>query len=432
MMSRSDARILKLGEPMQRRILCLLLTLALLGAMVIPAAATGLSNARAIGMAGAYTSLARGYDCPFFNPANLGITARQLTGVQLIGVGVSVSNNSFSLDDYNSYTGATLSQQDKDNLLDKIPVEGLKVSADAEASVLAFGMGNLAFSVSGIGAAEINISREVAELLMDGNTIADTIALDGTYGEGFGIGSFNVSYGHCLYKFGDRQLAVGGTYRYLRGFGYEEITHMNGEAVTLMTGFEGVGSVISRTATGGNGHALDLGATLQISKRYTVGATVFNFLSRMNWNRDTEEHRYSFDFDTLNVGNMSNGDIITSSDTTVEIDDFTTGLPSTIRLGLAKTSGSLLWAVDWEQGFKQAAGSSSKPRFSAGGEYRLLGFLPMRVGFGVGGKQGTTYAAGLGIDLTVVNLDVAVANYNAISGSSGKGLNFAINLAIGL
>ena len=392
-----------------------------------PVDAIGLSNARAIGMAGAYTSLARGYDSPAFNPANLGLRSHRQSGIQLIGVGVAISNNSFSLDDYNTYTGATLNAQDKLDLLNKIPAEGLKVSADADVSVFSFSSGSLAFSITGMGAAEINISHEVAELLLNGNTIADTIKLDGTYGEGYGLASANVSYGRQIYGFGDRRLSVGTTFRYLHGFGFEEITHLNGEAVTLSTGFEGIGSVIARTATGGSGYALDLGGVLQINKSYAVGLTVFNFLSNITWNKDTEEHRYSFEFDTLNVGNMDNDDIIASTDTTIAVSNFSSKMPSVIRLGLAKTTGSLLWAVDWEQGFKKAAGSSSKPRISTGAEMRLLSFLPLRAGFGTGGKRGTTFSGGFGLDTAMLYLDFAVANYNAISGPSGKGLNFGFN-----
>ncbi|MCK5126533.1 MAG: hypothetical protein KAR42_09775 [candidate division Zixibacteria bacterium] len=412
---------------MSIRIFVLTAVMALIMLNHSPVSATGLSNARAIGMAGAYTSLARGYDAPAFNPANLGLNSIKASGLQLFGIGVAISNNSFSLDDYNKYTGATLSEQDKTDLLGKIPIEGLKVSADADVSVMAFSMGNFAFSVTGFGAAEININREVVELLLKGNTIADTVRIDGTYGEGYGLASVNASYGHRLYNNGDRHLAVGGTFRFLKGFGYEEITHLNGEAVTMATGFEGVGSIISKTATGGSGFSVDLGGVLQLNKSYAVGMTVFNFLSNISWNKETQEHHYQFDFDTLNAGNMSNDDIINSTDTTIDIDNFSTRLPARIKVGLAKTTGTLLWAVDWEQGFKKAAGSSSKPRISAGCEYKLFRFLPLRAGFGLGGKRGSTFSGGFGLDVSIAYLDFAVANYNAISGASGKGLNFGFN-----
>jgi hypothetical protein len=412
---------------MKRKTFIALVITSLLLAITSPVTAAGLANARATAMAGAYTSLAQGYYCPSFNPANLGLPANQMRGFQLFGAGVSIKNNSFSLDDYNSYTGAHLSESDKQDLLSKIPAEGLKVSADADASGIGVGLGNFVVSFSAMGAAEINLGRTAMELLLNGNAFADTLDLSDVYGEGYGLWALNFSYGRRLYKNADRQLSAGATFRYLKGLGYEEIVEANGEAVTLSSGFEGGGSLAARAATGGSGYALDLGAALQINQNYTVGATIFNFLSGISWNKDTEEHRYTFDFDTVTLANMSNDSLFTSTDTTFAIGSFTSHLPANIKVGLAKTSGKLLWAVDWEQGFKKAAGSSATPRVSTGGEYRLSSFLPLRAGFALGGKQGTTYAGGFGIDVSMFHLDLAVANYNAIAGSSGKGLNFAVN-----
>lgn len=391
------------------------------------ARASGLANARAIGMAGAYTSLAKGYYCPGFNPANLGLASYQMRGLQLFGAGFSIKNNSFSLDDYNTYTGARLNEQEKQELLSKIPSEGLLVSADGELAVLGFGAGQFAVTLSALGAAEVNLGRTAVELLLNGNSFADTIDLSGVYGQGYALGAINFSYGHRLYKDADRQLAAGGTIRYLKGFGYEEITEADGRVVTLESGFDGIGNLVARTASGGAGFAVDLGTTLQINRNYTVGVTIFNFLSAVSWNKNTEGHHFTFTFDSLTASGLSEDSLIVTTDTTFPVGAFTTHLPSTIKAGLAKTAGRLLWAIDWEQGFKTTAGSSSTPRLSAGGEYRLFHFLPLRAGFGMGGKQGATYACGLGLDLTLVHLDLALANFNAISGPSGKGLNFAVN-----
>lgn len=393
----------------------------------VTAGASGLSNARAAAMAGAQLSLAKGFYCPSFNPANLGLSDFQMRGLQIFGAGMSVKNNSLSIDEYNNITGAELSDAEKDELLSKIPAEGLKVSADGEISAFGYGTGNFAVSLSAIGAAEINLGRDHVELLLNGNTFADTVDLEGIFGEGYGLASLNLSYGHGLYKNLDRQFAVGGTVRLLKGLGYQEITEANGEAVTLTTGFDGAGDLVSRKASGGSGFTVDLGATLQINRTYTVGVGFYNVVSAVKWTEKTEEHQYSFMFDTVTAVNMDEDSLITTTDTTIEIDPFTTHLPSSIRVGFAKTQGSLLWAIDWEQGFKLAAGSSPTPRVSTGAEYRLLRFLPLRAGFGLGGKRGATYAGGFGLDFSPFHIDLGVANYSAIIGSSGKGLNFAVS-----
>lgn len=413
-----------------RALVASLAAILFLSFLAVPIAATGLANARALSMAGAQISLARGYECASFNPANLGLDGGRQNGLQLFGVGVAVSNNSFSLDDYNHYTGADLDNAEKDELLDKIPAEGLKVSADAEVTVFGLALANMAFSLSAVGAAEINMGRVPMELLLKGNTMADTVTLDGMYGDGYGLASANVSYGQRLYKNADRQLAVGGTFRYLQGLGYEEITEINGQAATLMSGYTGEGTMTSRTATGGSGYAIDLGAALRISRSYTVGVTVYNVVSHIRWDQDTKEHHYSFAFDTLTLSMMDGDSLITSEDTTVAVDPFTTDLPRMIRVGFAHTTGRLLWAVDWEQGFKRGAGTSADPRVSAGGELRLVRFLPLRAGMAVGGKAGTTFAAGLGLDFALAYIDIGAASYDGISAGSGKGLTFGVQSGI--
>jgi hypothetical protein len=415
---------------MRKLVITSITCVVLLFCAVSAQAASGIANARAMGMAGAHTSMARGYVSPLFNPANLGLPGGGYNGVHLAGVGVSVSNNAFSLDDYNSYTGATLTEADKQKLLNKIPSEGLLLSADAEAMALAASLGNFAVSVTGHGAIEANLGRDAMELILNGNIIGDTIVLDGMYAEGLGYASLNLSYGTELYKAGNRTLATGATVRYIKGLGYEKVTEINGEAVTLGTGFSGLGEIAIQTATGGSGYALDLGAALQLDKNYTVGITFFNFLSHLSWNKDTEEHRYSFSFDTLTVTDFDDEELITSSDTTIELGNFSSNVPSFIKAGIAKTSGKFKWAVDWEQGFSRSAGTTGKPRISAGAETRLLSFFPVRGGFAVGGKQGTTFAGGFGFDAAMFYLDIGAASYNAIAGTSGKGLNLAVNTGI--
>jgi len=159
-------------------------------------------------------------------------------------------------------------------LLAKIPVEGLKVSADGEVSILGLGMGNFAASLSAIGAAEVNMNRSVIELLLNGNTYGESVDLDGIYGDGYGLASLNLSYGGLLYKSFDRQLAVGATVHLLKGLVYEEIMEANGQAVTLATGFDGAGSLVTRTASGGTGFSLDLpSSSTKITpseRRYTI------------------------------------------------------------------------------------------------------------------------------------------------------------------
>jgi hypothetical protein len=397
--------------------------------LLIPALAytTGLSSARAVGMGGAYTGLAKGVYAPLYNPANIGLSGYRQFGIELAGAGAEISNNSFSLDDYNQYTGAILTDDDKSAILGKIPAEGLKITADIEASAMNLSVGSFVFSLNGVAATETNLGKDALELFLNGNGLSDTFSLNGMYSEAVAYASAGISYGTSIYKSGTRQLAIGATYKYIRGFGYEEVTELRGGVITLETGFEGEGTMIAHTATGGTGYAVDIGAALKLSDNYTVGASITNFISNINWNKETEEHGYHFQFDTLTLDNMDNDSLVVSDDYSIDIPNFQSKLPSVLRVGLANTSGKLLWAVDWEQGFKLAPGVSAKPRISVGAEYRLIGLLPLRAGYSIGGDKGTVISGGTGLDFSLLYIDVAASNHSGFNFSKSKGLHLAFS-----
>ena len=83
--------------------------------------ATGLSSARAVAMGGAHMGLAKGVYAPLYNPGNIGITDFRQKGLELASAGAEIRNNSFTLKDYNQYTGAILTEDDKSSILGKIP-----------------------------------------------------------------------------------------------------------------------------------------------------------------------------------------------------------------------------------------------------------------------------------------------------------------------
>jgi hypothetical protein len=390
----------------------------------------GLSSARAVAMGGAYTGLAKGVYTSLYNPANLGLTEYRQNGLELAGVGAEIANNSFTLSDYNDYTGAILTEDDKSTILGKIPAEGLKITADIEASVMSLSLGSFVVSLNGNAATEVNLGKDALELFLKGNGLDDTFSLDGMYSEAIAYASAGLSYGKSLYKSGSRQLAVGATIKYIRGFGYEKVTELRGGVVTLMTGFEGEGTMIAQTATGGSGYALDIGAALKLSDSYTVGIAVKNVMSSITWDKNTEEHGYHFRFDTVTVDNMDNDSIVVSDDYSIDIPSFKSSLPSIMKVGLANTSGRLVWAIDWEQGFKLAAGASSKPRFSAGTEYRLIGFLPLRAGYSIGGGKGSVVSGGLGLDLSLFYLDLALSNHSGLNFNNTKGAHLALSTGL--
>ena len=392
-------------------------------------AATVHSSARSAAMGGAFTGLAKGVNAARYNPANLGLDGYRQNGLELASLGVSLTNNAFTLSDYNKYTGAVLSTADKQDILDQIPTEGLSIDADIKASALSLALGSFVLSVNGVGAADISLSREIVDLLLNGNTFADTLDVTGSYSNGLSYAGASLSYGLPLYSAGTRQLAVGLTASYFRGIAIEEVVSLQGLAATYESGFQGHGEAIIRTASGGSGYGLDLGAAFKLNNSYTVGVRVENFLSHLTWNQEPQEHGYIFSFDSASVDDFDE-DFVTSNDYSTDIEPFATSLPAVMNVGLANTSGKLIWAVDWTQGFRAAPGTSTKPRLALGLEYRLISFLPLRTGFMTGGDRNTAFSFGSGLDFLGFYLDAAVITGSTMSVYSAKGANIALSTGI--
>jgi hypothetical protein len=385
----------------------------------------GQASPRSVAMGGAYIGLADGVDALRHNPANLGLIDYRKTGIEIVGAGANINNNSFTLSDYNKFSGALLTSDDKAYILSRIPADGLELRADAELSALAYTTRNIGFAVTGVGAADVNLNKDIFELLLDGNTYADTIDVTGSYSEAVSYVSFDLSYGMPVYNAGTRQLAVGATVKYLKGIAVEEITELEGLAATYATGFAGEGHATLRTATGGSGYGIDIGAALQLNETYSAGLRIKNILSHLSWNNEAEEHRYLFSFDTMTVLNMDDDYVVTEDDTR-QLESFSTSLPPVMTIGFAKRSGDFHWAVDWEQGFRRAAGASTTPRLAAGVESYRIGFLPLRAGVTVGGNKNAGFSIGSGFHFAPFYLDWAYVSGTSIPGYSSKGVNLSI------
>lgn len=411
----------------------IIFTLALLTALLflmVPAGANGQSSARSMAMGGAHIGLASGFDAAVYNPANLGLNNHRQTGLQFAGVGASITNNSFSLDDYNKYTGAVLTDSDKDYLLSKIPSDGLRLNADVEATALSFSSGAIAFHTLGVASADVNLSKDILDLVLRGNTFADTIDVTGSYSDAVSYAAAGISYGLPIYLNGTRQLAVGATGKYVRGLAIEEVLKLEGLAATYESGYAGEGQMIARTATGGAGYAVDLGAAFRLNNSYTAGVAIRNAFSSISWTNEPELHSYTFSFDTMTVDNMDE-DYVTSEDTTAEIASFTTSLPRVLTLGIANTSGRLKWAIDWQQGFEdQRAGSSTKPHLSVGAEWSLISLLPLRAGCATGGDGGSAFSFGSGLHFLGFYFDVAAVSGASFSAYSAKGTSVAVSTGL--
>jgi len=395
---------------------------------------SGISNARALGMGGAYTASARGLDAPYWNPANLGLSDGNRYSIGIFSAGAGLKNNSLTLGEYNKYNGSFLDDQDKAHIMSSVPGDGLKLEAMAELSALNFSVGNFSFVSKGYWASNLNIGHDPLELMLYGNAVVDEISMKNTYGEGYGIVDMAASYGRSMIQWEDGELAVGGSLHYFRGLVYKKIIEAEGMISTTDTGFVGDGHVSLLSSTGGSGSAIDLGVAIIFDSTWNFSGVWQNSYSRLNWNDETEMRIVSFNMEPTTAQGYAdstiNDSLITGRDTTVAAESFSSDLPSTMKLGLAKSFPGFLISLDWEQALESRPGTGVNPRVAVGVEYKAAEFLPLRAGISTGGRQGSLYSIGFGLHFGQYRFDIAMANSGSPLPTYTKGAVFALGMGL--
>lgn len=99
-------------------------------------------------------------------------------------------------------------------------------------------------------------------------------------------------------------------------------------------------------------------------------------------------------------------------------------LPGMYNFGAALTLGKLTTTLDYGFGFNEVGTNSKRSALTLGAEYRLLNFIPIRVGTRLGGYSSASYSAGFGVDLRFFEFTFAASSV-ANSGENGSSATVA-------
>ncbi len=404
-----------------------LLTTGLLAQQVIDARATGMAFSN-----GADT---RGLEYVGLNPATLALQNPFNFEFNLVSANASISNNSFNKNQYDRYftTGDFLTSQDVQDILDLIPSSGLRATAAAKLNTLAFYTRNLSISFTGLGGATVNVPKDFIELPLTGNREPGRIyRLDDADGSGWAGLGINLS---AAYPFNTDQwtdidfLSVGATLKYIIGFGGFKVQSARGEFRDFDTSrnlnyAHLNGEVDILTSKGGKGVAADLGGLVTYKKKWSIGITLVNLLGNINWNKSVERNVFSMRADSLSLPDNIPDTVFT--DTTFSASDFSTRLPAAFDLAAAyRWQPNLLVTAEFEKGFSNELGGSKKARLAMGLEYTALKVLPLRTGLSLGGRTGSAFGLGIGLNLKYWILDLAYLNHGGIFPGNSKGLTLS-------
>ncbi len=315
-------------------------------------------------------------------------------------------------------------------------------------------------------------------------------------GEGWGLGVFSWAMAKPWIpgKLAPHvsQFAVGGTIKVLGG-GFGEVLRSDGDFETRIEGANINAYGITRSGFG-FGFGLDLGA-VGVSKdgRTTASLSLVNLLDYINWGHlslswipeslnapsslDSRQDSFFVSSDDIRVTSFTglddfdqifnnprevfvdgrldtlfrddltqmgkseeeadliwdNGDAVFHQEK--EIASFSKSLPAMLRLGVAHSPFERLTvAGNYDQAFSSSFGIQKTPRISAGLEYRLVDWFPVRFGLTVGGREGRGSAIGFAFGPFTVKrfqmtlLETAASNRGGFFPGVSQGFGFSINL----
>ena len=400
--------------------------------------AAPLSNARALGLAGAYSAVGSGAESPWTNPANLSFDKAHPFNLTFLGVGIGVSNSAFSVAEYNRYNGAYLGKQYKKDILKSIPSSGLVIDSRGELGIVGIGIRRFAFGVSLINAGYANIAKDLFELALTGNELNRTYAFNPIRGDALSALCFAVSYGAPVRTSlkNISRLGLGMTLKYYHGFGFAEMVHSHASSLTEYSSAAMDGDLELRTAQGGDGVGLDLGVAAGLYENYSISITLKNALNTIQWSKKTQRMDASFSLYTTGIEEIVTGkgevdSILVSDDTTRNVARFSSRLPFVLNIGVAREIGRFELALEWKQGFKNSALSSRTPEFAFGCEYKLSKIIRLRLGQGIGGKKGYLFAYGIGLRFGSFQWDMAGCSMRGMPWNPA-GIGLATQFSVGL
>ena len=443
---------------------------------------SGAVNARSMGMANTFTSSSYGIDAIGKNPSNLFRDSSKhvelIIPLPLPDISINAGSNIFSLDDYNYFFGVKnkdaegkdigriLTTSDKDRFKNLFSNGG---NIFLDESMMLFGIsikpgkffGTIAFTISDIIAANAAIPKSFIDIAMDGNISNSIYNFNDMQFKAWWLRKYSVSYAHDINIFPHifKSLTAGISINFIQGFVYAGIDHIKTE---LQTGVDNVitgqSDFLAHSAFSpdlnvkynfdktvqtnnsfspfptpvGSGVGLDFGINANLSESFSIGFALTD-IGSINWNKNVAEYSTNKLLYIDDITNQTQRDTLidhlTGKNSGKYINSYSTQLATAIHFGCSIKLTNLLVALDFNKGFNDQPGNSTKPRFSSGTEWIPNWWvLKFRTGISVGGYDQFNWGAGLGLNFGLLELNFGSPDFqNLFAPNSAKRISIAID-----
>ncbi|MCD6379413.1 hypothetical protein J7M07_03070, partial [bacterium] len=245
-------------------------------------------DGRSLALAGSNIATAEGLEYLGGNPATL--AGRKDFGFEflLLSARLKLSNNTFSLEQYDDYftTGDMLTDRDIDNLLGDLGEDGLRLDGLVGVKALSFCARSFGFGLTGVGNGYVIVPEEAVKFPFYGNREIKDLSFEDLEGDSWGGVALNLGYaGKFTRGKGNTSsfFSAGINLKYILGLAYGGLIDADGGLQTTDEYILADGQMSYRTSRGGRGVAADLGFLAQFGTRWALSLHCNNLMGKIGW-----------------------------------------------------------------------------------------------------------------------------------------------------
>ena len=441
---------------------------------------SGASDARRMSLGNTSNAISRGIYSIGINPANLLNTDQTVnftTVLPIPNISVMGGSSFMTLNDLNYYFGGVngqsrvLTDNDIQNFSSLFSGGGL-VLGNANVTLFSIGVklapsiGTFGFSMNDVVSTNVTIPQALSQLIADGNTTNSTFNFNDMSASAWWLRDYSLTYAREITEIPQNifsKIAAGITFKMVQGFAYVGTQQVNSSLSTgaqnqltvdannsflsaFSDNFHVKYSYTTDTTKGkmtlfptpaGTGLGIDFGLSASIGSKWNFGVAITD-IGNINWDKNAAITSSSGQFTATDLVQQSQRDSLKNKfkGTSDSTGSFSTSLPTALRLGAAykfdfganSWPGTLLVAMDINQGFNDVPGNSTKTRVSIGAEWKPMNWIPyLRTGFSFGGLTGFHWGLGLGIEAGVLEFNLSTLDMQSLVSNSGKYFTVALN-----
>ncbi len=424
----------------------------------------GAVNARSMGMAKTYNSTSRGIYSLGINPSNLMYKKNSSidfsTILPLPYLSLRTGTDFMSINDVNYFFGGVngnaryLSSEDKqrfNNLFENGGFVFSNITTNLLSAAYKYNaeVGAFAFAIKDVAAVKLNFPQAVIDIVLTGNPVGKNYNLNDTEIQGWWLREYSLSYARDLPEINQSifdKISAGISLKLVHGFSYVGTDKVNTSFSTLNDNrISGSADLHGNTAfsdnfgvkydydsvshnsnfsifpsPAGSGFGMDIGFSAEMNHVWHFALAVTD-IGSISWSKNAAEFYSNGQILLDDVTDQAQRDSLVDKliGTSSPVNNFSTSLPTALRMGASylfnqkddAIPGTLMLALDYNQGFNKMPGNSTSPRISVGAEWKPADYVPfIRTGFSFGGVLGFHWGFGLGFDAKIVEFDFATSD----------------------